>query len=54
MNETGANAKRLSQEYDSSIIFTPHSRDGLALRSLMKKRNTSEPAVTEGGNSLTV
>ncbi|MCK1993630.1 ABC transporter substrate-binding protein [Peribacillus muralis] len=59
-NETGANAKRLIQEYDTPIIFTPHSGGVLALQVFNEQEEfiigayTSEPAVTEGGNSLTV
>ncbi|MFJ7754709.1 ABC transporter substrate-binding protein [Peribacillus muralis] len=59
-NETGANAKRLVQEYDTPIIFTPHSGGVLALQVFNEQEKfiigayTSEPSVTESGNSLTV
>ncbi|CEG32393.1 ABC transporter substrate-binding protein [Peribacillus simplex] len=59
-NETGSNAKRLIQEYDTPIIFTPHSGGVLALQVFNEQEEfiigayTSEPAVTESGNSLTV
>ncbi|MFJ7849785.1 ABC transporter substrate-binding protein [Peribacillus sp. NPDC097206] len=59
-NETGSNAKRLIQEYKTPIIFTPHSGGILALQVFNEKEKfiiggySSEPAITESGNSLTV
>ena len=59
-NETGSNAKRLIQEYKTPIIFTPHSGGVLALQVFNEQEKfiigayTSEPVVTESGNSLTV
>ncbi|WP_374722350.1 ABC transporter substrate-binding protein [Peribacillus tepidiphilus] len=59
-NEAGANAKRLIQEHKTPIIFTPHSGGVMALQvfneidKFIIGAYTSEPKVTEGGNSLTV
>ena len=59
-NETGSNAKRLIQEYKTPIIFTPHSGGILALQVFNEQEKfligaySSEPAITENGNSLTV
>jgi branched-chain amino acid transport system substrate-binding protein len=59
-NETGANAKRLLQEHKTPIIFTPHSGGVSALQVFNQQDKfiigayTSEPKVTESGNSLTV
>ncbi|MBX0357628.1 ABC transporter substrate-binding protein [Halobacillus sp. Nhm2S1] len=59
-NETAANAKRLLQENDTPIIFSPHSGGIKAMQVFNEQENfligayTSEPAVTEEGNTLTV
>lgn len=59
-NETGANAKRLIQEHKTPIIFSPHSGGIMALQVFNEQDNfiigayTSEPAVTDSGNALTV
>src|SRR5690625_6435659 len=59
-NETAANAKRFMQEYNTPIIFTPHSGGISALQVFNEQENfligaySSEPVITEGGNSLTV
>ncbi|QHS22424.1 ABC transporter substrate-binding protein [Virgibacillus sp. MSP4-1] len=59
-NEAAANARRLVQEHNTPIIFTPHSGGVKALQVFNEKENfiigayTSEPAITETGNSLTV
>src|SRR5690625_794991 len=59
-NETAANAKRFMQEYNTPIIFTPHSGGNSALQVFNEQENfligsySSEPVITEGGNSLTV
>lgn len=59
-NEAGANAKRLIQEHKTPIIFTPHSGGVMALQvfneidKFIIGAYTSEPKVTEGGNTLTV
>jgi len=59
-NETAANAKRFIQEYNTPIIFTPHSGGISALQIFNEQENfligaySSEPVITEGGNSLTV
>ncbi len=59
-NETGANAKRLIQEHQTPVIFTPHSGGVFAMQVFNEQDNflimayTSEPKITEGGNSLTV
>ncbi|WP_226580823.1 ABC transporter substrate-binding protein [Halobacillus litoralis] len=59
-NETAANAKRLLQENDTPIIFSPHSGGIKAMQVFNEQENfligayTSEPAVTEAGNKLTV
>ncbi|MFZ0369140.1 MAG: ABC transporter substrate-binding protein [Halobacillus sp.] len=59
-NETAANAKRLLQENNTPIIFTPHSGGVKAMQVFNEKENfligayTSEPAVTAEGNELTV
>ncbi|MBO8173404.1 MAG: ABC transporter substrate-binding protein [Bacillaceae bacterium] len=59
-NETGANAKRLVQEHQTPVIFTPHSGGVFAMQVFNEQDNflimayTSEPKITESGNSLTV
>ncbi|WP_240339650.1 ABC transporter substrate-binding protein [Halobacillus ihumii] len=59
-NETAANAKRLIQESQTPIIFTPHSGGVKAMQVFNEREEfiigayTSEPAITEAGNSLTV
>ncbi|WP_408010417.1 ABC transporter substrate-binding protein [Pseudalkalibacillus sp. A8] len=59
-NETAANAKRLLQENQTPIIFSPHSGGIQAMQVFNEQENfligayTSEPNVTETGNSLTV
>ncbi|SEN55990.1 amino acid/amide ABC transporter substrate-binding protein, HAAT family [Mesobacillus persicus] len=59
-NEAGSNAKRLIQENDTPIIFTPHSGGIFALQVFNQVDNfligaySSEPKITEAGNTLTV
>lgn len=59
-NETAANAKRLVQQNHTPIIFIPHSGGVSALQVFNEQDNfiigayTSEPAVTETGNQLTI
>ncbi|WJQ01770.1 ABC transporter substrate-binding protein [Geobacillus stearothermophilus] len=59
-NETAANAKRLVQEHQTPIIFTPHSGGVMALQVFNQTDNfiiaayTSEPKITQTGNKLTV
>lgn len=59
-NETAANAKRLVQEEDANVIYTPHSGGVYALQVFNTQEDfilmgyTSEPGVTEQGNPLTV
>ncbi|SET35146.1 branched-chain amino acid transport system substrate-binding protein [Salinibacillus kushneri] len=59
-NEAAANARRLVQEYNTPIIYTPHSGGVNALQVFNEQENfiigayTSEPAITETGNTLTV
>jgi branched-chain amino acid transport system substrate-binding protein len=59
-NETAANAKRLLQENDVSVIFTPHSGGVMAMQVFNEQEKflimayTSEPDITAGGNKLTV
>ncbi|NSL51676.1 ABC transporter substrate-binding protein [Calidifontibacillus erzurumensis] len=59
-NETAANAKRLVEQYHTPIIFTPHSGGVYALQVFNEQDKfligayTSEPSVTEKGNSLTI
>ncbi|WP_096225308.1 ABC transporter substrate-binding protein [Geobacillus sp. FJAT-46040] len=59
-NETAANAKRLVQEHQTPIIFTPHSGGVMALQVFNQTDNfiiaayTSEPKITQTGNKLTI
>lgn len=59
-NETGANAKRLIQENKTPIIFVPHSGGIFATQVFNMQEKfiigaySSEPKLTEQGNSLTV
>ncbi|WP_337969632.1 ABC transporter substrate-binding protein [Virgibacillus salexigens] len=59
-NETAANARRLVQEDDTPVVFTPHSGGIAALQVFNEQENfligaySSEPAITEAGNELTV
>jgi branched-chain amino acid transport system substrate-binding protein len=59
-NESGSNAKRLIQENNTPVIFTPHSGGVFALQVFNEQDEfllmayTSEPKITEVGNSLTV
>ncbi|UOQ94614.1 ABC transporter substrate-binding protein [Halobacillus shinanisalinarum] len=59
-NETAANAKRLLQESQTPIIFSPHSGGIKAMQVFNEKEEfliaaySSEPAITEAENSLTV
>lgn len=59
-NETASNAKRLVQENDTSIIFTPHSGGIYALQVFNEQEEfiiggySSEPRISEEENSLTV
>ncbi|WP_101842897.1 ABC transporter substrate-binding protein [Halobacillus sp. Marseille-P3879] len=59
-NETASNAKRLLQENDTPIIYSPHSGGIKAMQVFNEEDDfiiggySSEPAITEEGNSLTV
>ncbi|AOV07351.1 ABC transporter substrate-binding protein [Sporosarcina ureilytica] len=59
-NETAANAKRLVQENDSKIIYSPHSGGIYAMQVFNELEDfiimgyTSEPGATEQGNTLNV
>ena len=59
-NETASNAKRLVQEHKTPIVFTPHSGGVMALQVFNEAEKfiigayTSEPKITQTGNSLTV
>ncbi|WP_174734862.1 ABC transporter substrate-binding protein [Mesobacillus harenae] len=59
-NEAAGNAQRLIQENKTPIVFTPHSGGVLAMQVFNEQQNfiigayTSEPKITEAGNSLTV
>ncbi|SEB14890.1 branched-chain amino acid transport system substrate-binding protein [Thalassobacillus cyri] len=59
-NEAAANAKRLVQEHQTPIVYTPHSGGVKAMQVFNEQEKfligayTSEPDVTEAGNSLTV
>jgi len=59
-NETASNAKRLVQEHNTPIIYTPHSGGISALQVFNEEDDfiiaaySSEPSITEQGNSLTV
>jgi branched-chain amino acid transport system substrate-binding protein len=59
-NETASNAKRLVQEHKTPIVFTPHSGGVMALQVFNETDKfiigayTSEPKITQTGNSLTV
>ncbi|SFJ25803.1 ABC transporter substrate-binding protein [Thermoflavimicrobium dichotomicum] len=59
-NETATNARRLKQENDATIIFTPHSGGVFAMQQFNVQENfliaayTSEPKVTEVKNPLMV
>ncbi|GLH62537.1 ABC transporter substrate-binding protein [Parageobacillus sp. G301] len=59
-NETASNAKRLVQEHHTPIVFTPHSGGVMALQVFNETDKfiigayTSEPKITQTGNSLTV
>ena len=59
-NETAANAKRLVQQNQTPVIFTPHSGGVAAMQVFNEQENfligayTSEPSVTNTGNQLTM
>ena len=59
-NETGSNAKRLKQEHHTPIVYVPHSGGILATQVFNTQdpfiigAYTSEPAIVEQGNPLTV
>ncbi|MFB4164335.1 ABC transporter substrate-binding protein [Alteribacillus sp. JSM 102045] len=59
-DETGSNAKRLVQEDDASIIYSPHSGGIYAMQVFNEDMDfliaayTSEPGVTDNDNSLTM
>jgi branched-chain amino acid transport system substrate-binding protein len=59
-NEAGSNAKRLIQENETPIVFTPHSGGIFALQVFNQIDNfligaySSEPAIAEAKNPLTV
>lgn len=59
-NETATNAHRLVKEYNTPIIFCPHSGGIAAMQEFNQTENfligayTSEPKVTERGNKLTL
>ena len=59
-SETAVNAKRLVQQYKTSVVFTPHSGGASALQAINVQDNfllagyTSVPSLTERGNPLTL
>lgn len=59
-NETAANAQRLVQEHQTPIIYSPHSGGIMAMQVFNEQEGfiiggySSEPAITEQGNTLTV
>lgn len=59
-NETAANAKRLVQENDAKVIYSPHSGGIYAMQVFNELEDfiimgyTSEPGATEQGNTLNV
>ncbi|MBU8905657.1 ABC transporter substrate-binding protein [Desertibacillus haloalkaliphilus] len=59
-NETGTNARRLVQEYDTPAIYIPHSGGIFASQVFNEQEEfiiaaySSEPNITEQGNDLTV
>ncbi|WP_175614835.1 ABC transporter substrate-binding protein [Piscibacillus halophilus] len=59
-NEAASNAQRLVEENDVSVVYTPHSGGIMAQQVLNEQEEfmimaySSEPAITEQGNSLTV
>lgn len=59
-SQAAVNGKRLVQQYDAPIIFTPHSGGTFALQAFNERDGflimsyTSVPAVTAKGNELTV
>lgn len=59
-NETAANAKRLVQENDAKIIYSPHSGGIYAMQVFNEMEDfiimgyTSEPGATDQGNTLNV
>lgn len=59
-NETAANAKRLVQEEDAKFIYSPHSGGIYAMQVFNEMEDfvimgyTSEPGVTEAGNTMSV
>ncbi|WP_353625986.1 ABC transporter substrate-binding protein [Bacillus sp. JCM 19041] len=59
-NETGANARRLVQEYDTPIVYVPHSGGIFATQVFNEQEDfiigaySSEPDITAQGNELTL
>lgn len=59
-NEAGSNAKRLVQEYQTPIVFVPHSGGIFATQVFNTQTNfivgaySSEPDITDQGNELTL
>lgn len=59
-NEAASNAKRLVQEHDTPLIFTPHSGGIYAMQVFNEQEEfiiggySTEPGITEAQNSLTV
>lgn len=59
-NETATNARRLLEQYETPIIFTPHSGGVFAMQEFNEQDGfiiaayTSEPRVTQRGNKLTL
>ena len=59
-NEAATNAKRLVQEQNTKVVYTPHSGGVYALQVFNEEEDfivmayTSEPGVTDSGNSRTV
>ncbi len=59
-NETGSNAKRLVQEYNTPIVYVPHSGGIFATQVFNEQLNfivaaySSEPDITKQGNDLTI
>ncbi|HBV87604.1 MAG TPA: ethanolamine utilization protein EutJ [Desulfosporosinus sp.] len=59
-DKAATNARRLKAEYNTPVIFTPHSGGAFALQQFNETDGfllaayTSEPKVTSGGNKLTL
>lgn len=59
-DKAATNARRLKSEYNTPVIFTPHSGGAFALQQFNETDGfllaayTSEPKITSGGNKLTL